>query len=207
MTALQSLRADAGAVARTTQAEFNKWADAHAPWLKFAYSQLGVQEVRGRGRDNSNKAVNAYLQSCWNTCANYPDIDLHDDATPWCSAFVNWCLLRAGIKGTGSTWSRSWLTWQGGMKLGPDLSRAPVGAIVIMSRGDSKKEQGHVAFLWSMAGGKPYYLGGNQGNGTVANRRSNQVSISHYPNEVLECIWPLRSIGPIPRAWSEGRYA
>ena len=75
-----------------------------------------------------------------------------------------------------------------------------------MSRGDAAKQQGHVAFLWSRSGGKPQYLGGNQGDGTLSNRASDRVSIAHYPNKILGVIWPLRAIAT-PSPWADGRVA
>jgi uncharacterized protein (TIGR02594 family) len=202
---LMSLLGSAREISKAAQGDFNSWSDANAPWMKEAYGQLqlGVKEVAGGGAKRSNRQIDEYLQSCWNSPAKFKT----DDSKPWCSAFVNWCLLKKGIKGTGSTWSQSWLKWKGGMHLGKDVAKAPVGSIVVMRRGKPEADEGHVAFLWSSFGGKPLYLGGNQGLGTLKNGPSDRVSICAYDNEVLQCIWPLRSMGPTPQAWSKGRIA
>lgn len=202
---LMSLLGSAQDISKAAQADFKRWSDATAPWMGVAYNQLqqGVKEVPGAGTKNSNRQIDAYLQTCWNSKAKYKT----DDSKAWCSAFVNWCLLQNGIKGTGSTWSLSWLKWKGGMHLGKDITKAPVGSIVVMRRGKPEADEGHVAFLWSSFGGKPQYLGGNQGLGTLRNGPSDRVSICAYDNEVLQCIWPLRPVGPTPQAWSKERIA
>ncbi|WP_426960043.1 CHAP domain-containing protein [Muricoccus radiodurans] len=185
---------------------FDEWARAQAPWMAEAYSQKGTQEDHRKGM--STERILEYFDSCWYTRFHAPPgVDLTSDDTAWCSAFVNWCLLRVGIRGTGSTWSLSWLKWDGGVHLGTDIARAPLGSLVVLDGGSRGPSKGHVAFLWSMEGGKPQYLGGNQGNGTLHNRKSDQVSICHYPNKVRQCIWPRRTTGPVPRAWQQGRPA
>jgi uncharacterized protein (TIGR02594 family) len=200
---LLAFMGNAKAISAAAQAGFDNWSAATAPWMKVAHSQLGVKEVAGRGGLKSNERIDGYLQSCWNSPAKFK----RDDSDAWCSAFVNWCLLSVGIRGTGNTWSRSWLNWKGGMHLGKDVANAPIGSIVVMSRGDPRAGKGHVAFLWAKAGRTPQYLGGNQGEGTLANGPSDRVSICAYGNEVLQCIWPLRSIGPAPAPWTKGKVA
>jgi uncharacterized protein (TIGR02594 family) len=190
-----------GAVASKLIADtIRLWYEANAPWMQVAQEQLqaGVREVAGKG---SNRQIKDYLESCWASPDTYR---LGGDDTPWCSAFVNWCLLKSGVKGTGSTWSLSWRNWKGGQDLGTDPMTAPIGSIVVMTRGKAGSDQGHVAFLYSKEGGKPHYLGGNQGDGTLANRRSDRVSVCHYPNKVAKVIWPLKSVSA-PQAWREGR--
>lgn len=84
-----ALRPMLGPILKSAQDDFDAWAQANAPWMKEAYGQLGVREIAGRGQRNSNERINGFLLSCCHTAARYPDINLKDDSTPWCSAFVN----------------------------------------------------------------------------------------------------------------------
>jgi uncharacterized protein (TIGR02594 family) len=81
----------------------------------------------------------------------------NDDETPWCSAFVNWCVTEAGYSGTNSAAARSWLKW------GFNLIEPAVGCIVVLSLG-GKSWQGHVGFVVELNDNVLYVLGGNQNN-------------------------------------------
>ncbi len=37
------------------------------------------------------------------------------DETPWCSSFVNFCMVMSGFRGTNSASARSWLKWGSGL--------------------------------------------------------------------------------------------
>lgn len=90
------------------------------------------------------------------------------DDVPWCSAFVNWCVQKAGGKGTDSALARSWLTW--GIDAGLDPRQ---GDIVVLKRGNDGIS-GHVGFLaYSPEKYNPFIwvLGGNQ---------QNQVCVAKY---------------------------
>ena len=119
------------------------------PWFKIAEHEMGVAEVPGAG---DNPRIVGYLKS---TSLGKPDND--NDETPWCSAFVNWCMEQAGIEGTNSAWARSWLNW--GKEPRPDVWEDWKGCVVILERGETS---GHVGFLddWDDEGVK--LLGGNQ---------------------------------------------
>lgn len=92
------------------------------------------------------------------------------DAVAWCSSFVNYCVERAGHKGTNSQWARSW--HESGW--GEDVTGSPQpGDIVVWRRQTGDLDQGHVAFYVDAAGDNGIrVLGGNQ---------SNSVRISVYP--------------------------
>jgi uncharacterized protein (TIGR02594 family) len=117
-------------------------------WFDIAMQELGVAELQGEA---SNPRVVEYLQS-----TNLPAPLNANDATPWCSAFVNYCVEKAGFEGTNSAGARSWLNW------GRATDQPPVGAIVVFERGDPPS--GHVAFLMEDVGDGVKVLGGNQGN-------------------------------------------
>jgi uncharacterized protein (TIGR02594 family) len=70
------------------------------------------------------------------------------DQTPWCAAFMNWCLARSGITGTRSASSQSFTRWgrERWRKGESDLpTSGQVGDIAVFtSRSDPS--HGHVAF-------------------------------------------------------------
>ena len=63
-----------------------------------------------------------------------------DSTTPWCAAFVNFCVVTAGLKGTNSAGARSFLKW------GVPVKDPKVGDIVVLRRG-TDPSSGHVGFL------------------------------------------------------------
>ena len=151
-----------------------------APWLDVARGELGVKEVRG---DEHNPHILEYLAS-----TSIGKWGASRDETPWCSAFVNWCMqggsgprilpiLQGFHEGTGSAMARSWLGW------GIELEEPRPGCVVVLKRG--KPPQGHVGLY---VGEDPHssahisVLGGNQ---------SDSVCIKQYPkNDVLSYRWP-----------------
>jgi uncharacterized protein (TIGR02594 family) len=115
------------------------------PWLLTAFAELGVEETPGH---EATPRIADYLA----TVKQSPD-----DEIPWCAAFINWCLQRAGIKGTGRANARSYQEW--GFK-----SDSPgVGDILVMPRG-ANSWQGHVAFYVQEMGTNILTIGGNQSN-------------------------------------------
>lgn len=120
---------------------------------EVAIQESGVKEISG-SRDNAR--IVEYHKAT--------TLKATDDETPWCSAFVSWCIEKAGYESTRDAWARSYLNW--GKKLD-----APVkGCVVVFSRGASS---GHVAFFYKIENEMVYCLGGNQGN---------EVNISAYPS-------------------------
>ena len=132
-------------------------------WLEIAKKELGQKEVPGSG-------VNKRILEYFDFTSYHPT---YEDA--WCSAFVNWCMARSNIKGTGSASARSWLKW------GKEEKQFRRGAVVIFSRG-SNPAFGHVAFCLRDLGESIEVLGGNQ---------DDSVSVKQYPKEkVLGYRWP-----------------
>lgn len=122
----------------------------------IAKKEIGVAETPG---PKSTPRVLEYLRAC--------GINEGDD-TPWCSAFVNWCCLVSGIKGTNSAAARSWLDW------GQDAN-GQQGDIVVYWRGSREGWQGHVGIVDHVdVDGSVHTLGGNQGD---------MVSIVKYPKD------------------------
>lgn len=82
------------------------------------------------------------------------------DEVSWCSSFVNYCVEQAGGIGTDNKAARSWLRW------GDDVEKGEwrEGDIVVFWREAKTSWKGHVAFLVTWDGERPYVLGGNQNN-------------------------------------------
>lgn len=125
-------------------------------------AELGETEIAGTARNN--RRIQQYL-----SVVGLPN---DPDETPWCSAFVNWVLKKAGVEGiTGSAAARSWL------KFGRSSKDAPKPFdIVVFWRGERNGWQGHVAFFLSQTSDTIKVLGGNQGN---------CVSVAEYPKARL----------------------
>lgn len=113
--------------------ESNSTTELKTPtWYKIAMGEIGVHELGGA---QDNPRIQEYLS----TTTMGMTTRLHDE-TAWCSAFVNWCLTQAGIKGTRSAAARSWLAW------GQPLPAPRFGCIVVFSRDNAGPTSGHVAF-------------------------------------------------------------
>jgi uncharacterized protein (TIGR02594 family) len=123
-------------------------------WMAIAVQEIGTKETAGAG---DSPRVVEYLRS-----TTLPKADASNDETPWCSAFVNWCVERSGVAGTDSAWARGWLHW------GKAAAQPRRGCIVVFERGESS---GHVAFFIAEEGDYYKVLGGNQ---------HNEVCISKY---------------------------
>ena len=133
-------------------------ADGDGPtWYRIAHREMasGVDEVLGP--DRHNPRIVEYHQAT--------SLRATDDETPWCSSFVNWCMLKAGVSRTNSAAARSWLRW------GQEIEAPEKGCVVVFSRPPSPTS-GHVAFFEALRGERILVLGGNQ---------SNQVNVSSYP--------------------------
>jgi uncharacterized protein (TIGR02594 family) len=138
--------------------------DATIPrWFYVAIDEYNkhITEVVGK---LGNPRIIEYLHS-----TNLDSNAANSDETPWCSAFVNWCVEKSGYAGTESAWARSWLKW------GKAIEEPSKGCIVVFERGI---DAGHVAFFVSkISDSEIEVLGGNQGN---------KVCIKSYPiNKLL----------------------
>ena len=128
------------------------------PWMSIARAEIGTKEYAGAA---DNPRILEFLNS-----TNLRPSDRSHDETAWCSAFVNWCVEKAGYEGTDSAWARSWLTW------GKSLSSPRRGCITVFTRNSG----GHVGFYIGKTSSGIKVLGGNQ---------SDQVNISIYKKSQL----------------------
>lgn len=134
------------------------------PWYEIALQELAASVAeQGSGE---HPRILEYLA----TCNDLEEGEWGRDSTPWCSAFVNWCLARAGIEGTGSGWARSWAQW------GEPVDPPRLGAVAVWARGriapDAPVVTGHVSFVVEDLGDSLLVLGGNQ---------NDSVSLKAYP--------------------------
>jgi uncharacterized protein (TIGR02594 family) len=135
-------------------------------WAEVAFRELlsGVREIPG---SEHNPRILEYHRAT--------ELGASDDETPWCAAFVGWCLRMVFIQGSGRANARSYTAWG-------DACKAVPGAVTVLWRGKPDGWQGHVGFLVGQENGKVLLLGGNQGDA---------VSVRSYPsNRVLGYRWP-----------------
>ena len=125
------------------------------PWLAIARAELGAVLLLD---PEDNPRILEYLRT-----TTFPN---PQDETPWCSAFVNWCVQKAGLAGTRSAAARTWLYW------GVGQYDPPLGSIVVMWRIHRTHGAGHVGFLVGATAGTVDLLGGNQ---------HNEVCVRTYP--------------------------
>ena len=138
--------------------------------MDIALGEIGQHEQAA----GDNPRILEYLRSCetWHVG------ELADEVS-WCSAFVNWCITKAGLTGTNSLAARSWLNW------GEKLQEPAVGSVVILQRG-SESWQGHVGFVFDYDKQYIHVLGGNQGNAVnVKPYRRDKVLGFRAPKEGL----------------------
>lgn len=132
--------------------------------LTIALNQIGTTEISG---DKSNVIINRYLKTVGQK---------GDDEIPWCSAFVNWCLIEANLPGTGKPNARSFLDYRREEQgVSTELAFPELGCLVVLSRG-TKSWQGHVGIYLDHHRSLIRILGGNQ---------KNRVGINAYPSNKL----------------------
>lgn len=115
----------------------------------------GIVEYDGR---DANPRIMEYLATT--------TIKATDDATPWCSAMMNWAVIQLGMTGTDSAASASWEKWGEGLKKPSD------GCIIGFVRQDGS---GHVGIFVGEDEYNYKILGGNQ---------ANSVKISNFAKTV-----------------------
>lgn len=138
------------------------------PWLEFAFLAMGFNITEDARPSEHNPYIVDFLR--------YTQVSPHYyvDETPWCSAFVNWCMQNAGLPRTGSASARSWLQW------GVSLGAPTYGCVTVLRR----EGGGHVGFFMGQGNSRHQIvlLGGNQGDA---------ICIRNYPrSRVIGYRWP-----------------
>lgn len=131
-----------------------------AMFLQIAFKEMNVKEIKGK---NHNPRILHYF--------NHTSLRASNDETPWCAAFVNYVIDRAGSQGTNSARARSFESW------GLPLSRPTPGCIAVYNRGDNS-DFGHVNFYLYETKKYIYGIGGNQ---------DDSVCITKLPKNRLIC--------------------
>jgi len=118
--------------------------------IKIAAGELGVKEIQG---EKNEKRIVDYAKE-----AGFKGIT--DDETPWCSIFLSWCCMKAGLQRTNRANARSWLS------IGKPVNSPMPGDIVIFWRESPESWKGHVGIFigFSKDREKIFTLGGNQRN-------------------------------------------
>jgi uncharacterized protein (TIGR02594 family) len=89
-----------------------------SPWLERALMEIGVTEWPGAAH---NPRVLEY-----HSTTTLGDWGRSRDETPWCSSYVNWCVLPYA-EPTDNALARSWLKW--GVEVEPEL-----GCVCVIKR-------------------------------------------------------------------------
>ena len=111
------------------------------PWLTIARGEVGVTETPGPG---NNPRILEYHKRT--------KLRAKDDITPWCAAFVCWCLEEAGLISPESAAAQDFLTW------GRAIEKPVEGCIVVLKRPGGR----HVGFYVGESGRFVNIIGGNQ---------------------------------------------
>lgn len=131
--------------------------------IEIALNEYGITEITGVV---NNPEVMKYYHEIGNNWVN-------DDETPWCAAFANWCLKKAGLLHTNKLNARSLLELKSEVD---SLDNAEIGDIIIFWRVRPDSIYGHVAFLIREDGDYVWVLGGNQTNRVCIQKyRSDQI--------------------------------
>jgi len=151
-------------------------------WMHIANDEIGVKEIPGAGFHP--RIVEYFRATTYHATS---------DEVPWCSAFANWVLMKAGYTYTKSAAACSWLF------TGETLETPRYGCGVVTRRAgrppedyaDLKPDQGsyppgHVCFYTGRMNDKAILcLGGNQ---------KDSVCTQPFPDEmVLRYFWPEKA--------------
>ncbi len=147
--------------------------DITPPWIRVARSEIGTKEIPGA---THNPRIMEYIRTCTNiqeteNQRRYVERE-GEEGVEWCSAFVNWCLQRAGIIGTKNALASSWKGW------GERLTSPKCGAIAVFSWKNNGYVN-HVAFC-DEVNGQFMRLGGNQKGDIVSSVPLEKHLVVHY---------------------------
>lgn len=156
---------------KPSEPEASPGAQGDAPWMAIAKKEMGTHETAGKA---ANPRIIEYHAAT--------SLRAQSDEVAWCSSFVNWCMKKAGRKGTNSAGAASWVGWGA-------ASAHRYGAVIViynpkMANSRMSTTGNHVAFFVEETKTHYVLLGGNQGD---------SVKISQYPKakwQIKACRWP-----------------
>lgn len=131
----------------------------YAPFV-YALQEWGTKAIAGAIHNPEVVQYFAAIGATW----------VKDDETAWCAAFVNWCLMKAGLKYSAALNARSFLTY------GAATTTPVVGDIVVLWRISRDGPYGHVGFFVKETHDTVFLLAGNQ---------SNAVNVTEYDKTYL----------------------
>lgn len=137
------------------------------PWLRFAYSFLGLREVKG-------KRHNQKIVGWWEALG----LHFRDDETPWCAGFANRMVQLSGlpIPKKYRAAALGWI-WNG---YGTELPGPALGAFMLMER-PGRPGSGHITIVAGKdRNGNVMGLGGNQGDMVQINPYSPTARNARY---------------------------
>lgn len=166
-----------GIVGDTTYGELQKVEtykpiSSDIPWLKLAYKEIGVHEVR-----NEDKVHGYWRSAKLSGLARYSASKI-----AWCAGFVGAMLENAGIRSARTDGAKNYLNW------GRPLDEPCDGCVVVFTR----KGGAHVGFVVGHdEKGNLLVLGGNQGNAVnIKSFPRSRVTGYRYP-EFFEPTYQL----------------
>lgn len=137
------------------------------PWLLMALQEMGQLEIDG---PESNPRIDEY----WAAVASASGDETDDIA--WCSAFICWLMLQAGVAHTATAAARSWDNQL------EEIATPRLGCLAVFWRGSVDGWRGHVGLWLQQSSTSVWVLGGNQ---------NNSVCIKEYPrSQLLSYRWP-----------------
>lgn len=154
---------------KTDKPRTDVMASLKAPWMSMAEEEFKARVARIPGKA-ANPHIVAYFKE-----TSLDKSMASTDETAWCAAFCNWCLVKAGFKGTHNAMAVSFRHW-GRPTRG---NRPALGAVALIRFKDGRH---HVTFVAGMdkSGTRLATLGGNQG-------KTSAVTHSHAPADWVVC--------------------
>ena len=128
--------------------------------LNIVASQYGIREIPG---PENNPEIMKYFHETEREWVS-------SEQTPWCDAFVDWCVWKAGGMPTPGLNAREWLRY------GEPIEDPKPLDIVVLWRESINSWKGHVGFYINKNKHHVYVLGGNQ---------NNMVCVQPYPIDRL----------------------
>jgi len=113
----------------------------HGRMLQIAFEEMNTKEIPGK---NHNPRIIQYHKTT--------TLKATKDEIAWCSALMNWLVIKAGFIGTNNALAMSWLDY------GIAINKPFPGCIAVFRGGD------HVALYLYETNRYIYVIGGNQGD-------------------------------------------